>query len=237
MLEIVEILRPSDQGRNKAFLCRGEDEQLYFVKGRNAGKRRQCTEWLVGHLAKSFGIPIPSFQLVNISDALISNTKPEYQDLGVGIAFASEAQNPVQWFERSFVEMVPSNLRLDVLVFDWWVQNDDRLQDNPNLLWDTQRGKLHVIDHDSAFSPDFFPTVFRNYHIFHENWGEVFGNLACQTEYSARMSNALSIWDDACHNAPPDWIDHTGTNSELFNLSTARTTLERCLTTEIWRME
>ena len=28
MLEIVEILRPAEQGRNKAFICRGEDDQL-----------------------------------------------------------------------------------------------------------------------------------------------------------------------------------------------------------------
>ncbi|MFH2140176.1 MAG: HipA family kinase [Pseudomonadota bacterium] len=237
MLEIVEILRPAEQGRNKAVICRGEDDQLYFVKGKNAGRRRQCCEWMVGNLAKEFGIPVPAFHLVNIPENLIAEVKSGFQGLGAGVAFASEAQSHAQWFEPSFVNEVPDNLRLDVLVFDWWVQNDDRLQDNPNLLWDAQSHGLHVIDHDSAFSPDFFPTVFRNYHIFQRDLDRVFSDIACQAEYSSRMSATLSIWDDACHNAPPDWIDHLGTSDDLFSPSAALKVLERCLTTEIWRME
>lgn len=139
--------------------------------------------------------------------------------------------------EPSFVNEVSDKLRLDVLVFDWWVQNDDRLQVNPNLLWDAKSHSLHVIDHDSAFSPDFFPTVFRNYHIFEKDLPRILGDIVCQAEYSTRMMNALSIWDDACDNAPPNWIDHSGVNSELFCPSAAFKVLERCLTPEIWRME
>lgn len=237
MLEIVEILRPSVQGRNKAFMCRGEDDQLYFVKGQNAGRRRQCCEWVVGNLAKAFDIPVPDFRLVTIPAALLNDVRSEFQEIGVGTAFASEAQSHAQWFERSFVEMVSPKVRQDVLVFDWWVHNDDRLEDNPNLLWDAQSEKLHVIDHDSAFSPDFFPTVFRNYHIFHKEWGRIFNDLACRAEYATRMANALSTWEHACDNAPPDWIDRTGTSADRFSPPTARTILERCLTTEIWRVE
>ena len=237
MLEIVEILRPAEQGRNKAFICRGEDDQLYFVKGKNAGRRRQCCEWVVGNLARKFEIPIPEFHLVTIPENLIAEAKPEFQIIGAGIAFASEAQNHAQWFEPSFINEVPESLRLDVLIFDWWVKNDDRLQDNPNLLWDAKSHSLHVIDHDSAFGPDFFPTVFCNYHIFQKDLQRVFGDIVCQAEYSTRMATALSIWDVACHNAPPDWIDNLGTSNELFSPSAAYKVLERCLTPEIWRME
>ena len=236
MLEIVEIIGPAVQGRNKAFLCRGEDELLYYVKGKNAGRHRQCCEWTVGNLAKQFGILIPNFRLVTIPQELIADAKVEFQEIGSGIAFASEAQTNVQWFEPSFINTVPKDVRLDVLVFDWWVQNDDRLQDNPNLLWNSQSQSLHVIDHDSAFSPDFFPTNFKNYHIFSDDWNSVFGDMVCQAEYASRMVDALSIWDNACHNSPPNWIDPLGRRDELFNPLAARKILDRCLTTEIWRM-
>ena len=237
MLEIVEIIRQSEQGRNKAFLCRGEDDKLYFVKGKNAGGRRQCCEWVVGNLAQKFGIPVPPLSLVTIPENLILEAKPEFQIMGAGIAFASESQNNSQWFEPSYVNEVQQKLRLDILVFDWWVKNDDRNQDNPNLLWDARSHNLHVIDHDSAFSPDFFPTVFKNYHIFQEDFHFVIDDMVCRAEYASRMVAALSIWDDVCDNAPPDWIDSLSTNREKFNPSAARAILDRCLTTEIWRME
>jgi hypothetical protein len=235
ILEIVEILRPAEQGRNKAFLCRGEDEQLYYVKGQNAGRNRQCCEWVAGNLAKAFGLPIPEFRLVTIPKSLLRDAPSEFQQIGVGIAFASEEQRVSHWFERSYVRKVPKQLRLDVLVFDWWVKNDDRLQDNPNLLWDQQSQRLHVIDHDSAFSRDFFPTGFRNYHIFHEDWESVFGDLVCQAEYASRMSAALSIWKFTCDNIPKEWVPPLGMEDGTFDPMEAYKILTRCLTTEIWR--
>lgn len=38
-VEIVEILRRSEQGMTKPFICRGDDGEIYFVKGQNAGHR------------------------------------------------------------------------------------------------------------------------------------------------------------------------------------------------------
>ena len=237
MLEIVEILRPAEQGRNKAFICRGEDDLLYFVKGKTAGRRRQCCEWVVGNLAKEFGLPIPAFHLVRVPEALLAEARPEFQSLGSGVAFASEAQSHAQWFEPSFVDEVPQETRLDVVVFDWWVHNDDRIHGNPNLLWDVKSRSLHVIDHDSAFSPDFFPTLFCNYHIFQKDFELVLGDIARQAEYSTRMASALSIWAEACDNVPPNWIDTSGSNDDLFNPSAALTVLQKCSTTNIWGME
>lgn len=42
--------------------------------------------------------------------------------------------------------MVEAATATDVLVFDWWVRNEDRhlteMSGNPNLLWDMQAGQL-----------------------------------------------------------------------------------------------
>jgi|SRR5450830_316679 len=237
MLEIVEIIRPAEQGRNKAFICRGEDETLYFVKGKNAGRRRQSCEWVAGKLADRFGLPIPASQLVLIPSDLLIDASEEFKEIGDGVAFASHSISHAQWFEKSFVPNVPISEQSDILIFDWWVQNDDRLVDNPNLLWDSAEGKVHIIDHDSAFSPDFFPTVFRNYHIFNECFNNVFNDLVSQAEYSSRLIEALSIFDDACSELPADWLDHNSNNPNLFDPTATRMVLERCLTQEIWNLE
>lgn len=38
-IEITEIIRPAEQGRSGPYICRGEDNRLYYVKGRNTGRR------------------------------------------------------------------------------------------------------------------------------------------------------------------------------------------------------
>ncbi len=43
-IEIVEVLRRSNQGLTRLFICRGDDGNTYFVKGRDAGRRNQVCE-------------------------------------------------------------------------------------------------------------------------------------------------------------------------------------------------
>ena len=50
IVQIVEIIGRATQGVTKPFICRGEDEEIYFVKGRGAGKRSLICEWVVGNL-------------------------------------------------------------------------------------------------------------------------------------------------------------------------------------------
>lgn len=170
-LQIVEILHRSEQGVTRPFLCRCEDDRLYYVKGRGAGPRSLLCEWLGGHLARAFGLPLPEFAIVQASQDLI-DLFPEGSDLGVGPAFASLQIRDPQWFTVAHVSDVPVALQRDVLVFDWWVRNSDRtltvLGGNPNLLWDTADNKLVVIDHNAAFDRDFDAAQFVQTHVFSE---------------------------------------------------------------------
>lgn len=204
-LEIIEILRPASQGRTIPFLCRGEDEELYYVKGRTAGARGQYCEWLVAHLAEAFGLPIPPFRLVNVPEDLIAESSKEHQSLGAGIAFASLARTQTQWFENSFVAEVPRDLRCAVLAFDWWIQNSDRLQDNPNLLWSPASKELVVIDHAFAFADDFWPTVFLEYHIFKDDWQTISSDMALQADLQLKMIAGVAKWREAAKDAPKEW--------------------------------
>jgi len=99
-LGIVEILGRSEQGRTRPFLCRGEDDRLYFVKGRDAGCRSLLCEWLAGHLARAFGLPIPDFSVVQAPPGLLA-LYPEGRDLGPLPAFASRRVEHTQEFGAS----------------------------------------------------------------------------------------------------------------------------------------
>lgn len=237
-LEIIEVLRPSDQGRTTPFLCRGEDEKLYYVKGRKSGPRSQGAEWMIAHLAQKFGLPVPPFTLAHVSDSLLAESSERYQVLGSGTAFASEAQVGAQWFENAFVGAVSTELRRDVMVFDWWIQNMDRTQDNPNLLWDVGAKKLVVIDHDLAFDDEaFWPTFFRQYHVFNLEWDSVVLNPAVRDMYQERMHDAIAVWESARRSAPTFWLGDVGCGNNAFDHGTALDRLSRYKSDALWSTE
>lgn len=237
ILKITEILSPASQGKTIPFLCRAEDERLYYVKGKGTGRRGQFCEWVVAHLARSFGLPVPDFRLVMVSPELLAESPKEHQILGSGYAFASLARSQVQWLEPSFVMDVPCGLRCAVLAFDWWIKNFDRHYDNPNLLWSAETKELVVIDHAFAFAEDFWPTIFLEHHIFKDDWTTIMSDTALRREYVERMKSALLGWKDSCAAVPTDWTvkAHGDNDVEIFDCASAIAILERCASEELWK--
>lgn len=204
-VEIIEILGPAEQGRCEPYLCRGEDGLQYYVKGRQSSRRSLWCEWLCAHLAQAFGLPVPPFRLVNVSSELLAEAPEAWRCLGNGPAFGSERRENRQWLETALADGVPAELRRDILAFDWWVRNLDRMDGNPNLLWSPTGEGLSVIDFNLAFDPIFSLTEFRAVHLFRGEITAVFGDLAESANYLARFETALEVWDEACDNAPPEW--------------------------------
>ena len=240
-LTVVEVLRRSEQGRTRPFLCRCDDDQLYFVKGRGAGQRSLLCEWLAGHLARAFGLPVPEFVVAQAPKGLV-DLHPEGQDLGPGPAFASRLANFAKDLTVAQRVGVPTKLQRDVLVFDWWVRNGDRtlttLSGNPNLLWVAGSGGLVVIDHNLAFDQDFDAAQFAETHVFSGQIPSVFQDLVEPQAYAARLLQALAVWDDACNNAPEAWwfVDEEQTVPTDFDSAAILAMLNRCTTQEFWRL-
>lgn len=236
-LQIVEILGPSDQGKSRPYKCRGEDGAIYFVKGRQTNRASLWHEWICGHLALRFGLHLPPFEIVEIGDDLLRETPTEWQDLGVGPAFGSRLHPSALWMEVGWVSKVPVNVQRDVLVFDWWVRNGDRLTGNTNLLFDAAAKELVVIDHNLAFDRDFKPADFLSQHVFAAQWSAICSDLVVQVDYAQRLSRALEALPLACHNVPSEW--HWA-NPEMdvpanIGLEDIKNTLIRCATPELWR--
>lgn len=240
-LAIVEILERSDQGVTRPFLCRCDDENLYYVKGRGAGRSSLLCEWLAGHLAKAFGLPVPPFAIVDAPRSLVE-LFPEGRELGAGLAFGSRAVAHTQELSMSHLGDVPVQLRRDVLVFDWWVHNSDRtltsLSGNPNLLWDAAEKQLVVIDHNVAFDNEFSVQSFSDMHVFHLEIVKVFQDLVERLTYAERLKAALAAWPVACQNVPDEWwfADEERTVPANFDPDVVLASLNRCTHEGFWRL-
>lgn len=245
MIQIVEILGRSEQGRTRPFLCAGDDGRRYYVKGRRAGRRSQLCEWTAAHLARTVGLPIADFEVVQVPRGLVELDMPhlDLQDLGSGPAFGSAQVLDAAEFAAGDRRRVPAETRRAILVFDWWIRNDDRtLTDrggNPNLLWDVARKEVAVIDHNLAFNSAFDAPTFMETHAFGQERRAVWSDLVERVERVRHLSAALPMFRQACDNAPDEWwfADDDGGVPVNFDRTAVQALLERCESPDFWNIE
>ena len=77
MKEIVQIIRKSEQGMSSPFFCGADDDQYYWCKGVLSGMTSLRAEWICANLAKSFGLPIPHFEIMHVQYKLAKESKIE----------------------------------------------------------------------------------------------------------------------------------------------------------------
>ena len=207
---IEEVTGRAQQGMTRPFICRGEDGLIYFVKGIGASRRSQVAEWVCAKLATAFGLPIADYAFAETPQALIDAKVPaDIRELGAGMSFASSQLPHAQEFNMSLAERVGDDLALDILVFDWWVRNEDRkltaLGGNPNLLWDVRFDELKVIDHNLAFDRAFNPDDFLAGHVFRDHWNRVYSDLDLRQRYLTRIDHCLQCLEGVRDSIPQAW--------------------------------
>ena len=239
-VEIVEVLRRSEHGMTLPFICRGDDGEIYFVKGSGAGRQSQINEWISGNLALAMGIPVAPFRLVDVPDELTDVLSAEDAlALGRRPAFGSVEQRITE-LAFSQIHDVPSEMRGSLLVFDWWISNVDRQLTknggNANLFWDAETQRLVVIDHNQAFDPDFDADQFFRYHAFKDGVPDVFDDLIERQHYTERLEQALREWDGIIQAIPEEWfyIDSEMTMKLDFDPDSFLTHLQRFRSDNFW---
>jgi hypothetical protein len=242
MIQIVEIIRRSTQGITRPFVCRGDDDEIYFVKGVGAGRRSQICEWIAGRLGCELGLPIPPFEIVDIPEELVRSGGMEgLSELGAGPAFGSQRHTLME-LPYSAVAEIPPETQWDVLAFDWWVRNGDRTLSaqggNPNLFWDPETRELLVLDHNQAFDPDFSAADFRDHHAFAAQIPALFGDLVRRQEYAERLEATLKRWEEICDEMPAAWrfADAEETIPADFDSAAAWSQLTLCSKDEFWKL-
>lgn len=139
---ITEIIDRAEQGMTRPFLCR-DNVFLYYVKGKYAGQRSLCCEWLAGNLAQSivsgYPVAVPHFSIASVPKALVEGSaRADAGDLGAGLVFASSRVEDAQEINWTTAQHWSAETMAAVLLLDLWLQNEDRSLSaaggNPNLL-------------------------------------------------------------------------------------------------------
>lgn len=235
-VEIVEIHGRSKTGYSaQPFLCTGEDGRTYFVKLGNATYRGLMCEWVAGRLAQKMGLPIAEFSLVSVSPSLHRALPLELREIGHGVGFGSVAApagacDCTMGMVRKLRENGRHNsLFKDLLAFDLWIRNEDRkLGDkggNPNAL--TLLGldgevDWCLIDHDSAFDPNFDEGRYFCDHLAAETLTALWNVTAWRDKAESAKNCLDQIWDEL----PEEWlVDSYGDPRLGLNLSEVETIL------------
>ncbi|WP_376848303.1 HipA family kinase [Caenimonas terrae] len=234
----------SEQGRTRPFLCRGDDDRTYWVKGKTAGRMGLAAEVLGFCLARELGLPVPEGIIAEVPIELIEAglvLNPELADLGSGPAFGSLVVQATE-FVFARVHDVSPELAEALAVFDWWIRNEDRtlteLGGNPNLLWEVPPHEgLVVIDHNLAFG-EIDRVAFMQTHVFAEKLAEVSADFERRQYWAGKLTAALNCWDEACSYVPMEWgfIDQEQTIPSNLNLEDIRAKLQDCLNEEFWQI-
>ena len=239
-VEIVEVIRRSEHGMTEPFICRGDDDNIYFVKGIGAGRDSQIKEWVSGNLAIHFGIPVAPFKIVSVPEEILEALPTDHAvALGAGPAFGS-LEKRVTEITFSQVAEVPFEIRKRLLCFDWWIANGDRYLSehggNPNLFWEPDKRELVVIDHNQTFDPEVTADTFFRYHIFQGASSAIADDLVERQIYTDKMKLALSHWDSIVAGLPDEWfyIDPEMTIELALSTEALKTHLLRCLTDDFW---
>lgn len=212
MLEIEEIIKPAAQGRTTPFLCNASDGETYYVKGYAATIAGLMKEWLGAHLAKAFGLPIPQFEIAFLDPKLVDYYGGKaVTELKGRFVFASKQVQSVTELKFETVKKIDTQLKLKVLLFDLWLENEDRTLSekggNPNLLWKTDDSGLYVIDHNMIFDGAFNKTEFWNTHVFRSMLDHKQYDLFEKDAFETQMKNSLASWQSAWDNMPTEWIE------------------------------
>jgi hypothetical protein len=206
---ITEIISRSTQGITRPFLCRADDGRQFFVKGNGAGRRALICEWLAGKLGQKIGLPIPTFVQAAVPSELVQfSARDDIQDLGAGTGFGSQLVENVDELAYLFIEQIDAKLRAKILLFDWWICNNDRTLTeeggNVNLLWSHRDSRLHVIDQNLAFDPEGMDGFWDN-HVFRDSlrdWTPGF-----RDEMQTTMRTALTDLERWWNEMPESWTD------------------------------
>lgn len=238
---IEEVIGRAAQGVTEPFICRGDDAAIYFVKGVGAGRRSQVCEWVAAQMATYFGLPIAPYALAYVPEELIvAQSFPRIRDLGAGIAFASRQLPHAQELNLALRERVPPEMAADILVFDWWLRNEDRhlteMGGNPNLLWDMEANSLAVIDHNQAFDRFFNVQHFLDTHVFSDHWNQIYSDVAERLRYQVKMKAVLARLAEARDSIPEHWwwVDE-GVPADISWVEISAC-LERCHHGDFWNI-
>ena len=214
MKQVVEIIERCAEGTcvSRPFRVRADDGNLYWIKGCGTGWNRNelCYELLAARMATALGLPMAGHEVLDVPQALLEFCAvPGIRDLSEGPAFGSLHVDDAVSLPPVEVSSVPEESRQGILLFDWWVQNEDRILGetggNVNLLWNPADKQVTVIDHNNAFDRTFDEAVFFQNHVFREERERI--PSAFLLEQKQAFENMANRFAELIRDFPDEWVE------------------------------
>jgi hypothetical protein len=222
MKEVIQILERCAIGTcvSRPFKVLADDGNLYWLKGCGNGWNRNelCFELLAAKMGVALELPMADFAILNVPHSLLEySAVPGIDDLKAGPAFGSKHVHNTVSLPPVAIQHVPTVLRQKILLFDWWIQNEDRilgeLGGNVNLLWNAQGRQVTVIDHNNAFDPTFDEENFFQDHVFRAE------REAIQAPFLAEQQQAFALllarMSDFTADFPSEWMERHGSPGDF----------------------
>ncbi|MCC5827568.1 HipA family kinase [Alkalimonas sp.] len=237
MLEVIEIQTKAIQGRTEPYLCRLSDNQLYYIKGPQAGTRGLINEAICAWLGQKLKLTIPDYCCAYLPPDILKYDPQARRVLGDGdtVVFGSRLISGLLEVTHSNVLKLPVKFARDLFLFDYWIKNEDRTMTehsgNPNLFYRAGSDNYVVLDHNLAFDEDYHFSRNAHLHPGYKVWFNSQQDVLWQDHYSAKLTIALQGFEQYASSLPATWLDE-----EPDYLQQIRRTLSQYNDDEFWEV-
>lgn len=232
MRHIESILKVSEQGVSRPFLCKDEDGRVRWCKGSHTGFRSLVSEWLCGCLAREIGLPIPPFEIFrldlidfcawsSVQNSVVPNLVTDSNQYVFGSLNVEGCKDVLE--PGADLGHVDPKTLAKIYWFDVFIQNTDRGDFNSNLL---VNGSVYIIDHNNSFDPGFDKVVFANEHILRGYRDAISTAEIHVIKEKIRELSQGAFLENAWNAMPDSWIEVCETVLPLDAIRNA--ILERC---------
>ena len=183
----------------------------YWCKGALSGMTSLRAEWICANLAKSFGLPIPHFEIMHVLYELAKESKIETAVQFVSpmncYVFASKhIDNAVDLMEENAHSLkLENSLGSRILLFDALIHNADRSTVNSNILYN--KNEIWIIDHNNAFCKNWNESAFLRDHILTDDYTKARDCDYAEFLSALKAPELAEIITKHWSEMPPEWID------------------------------
>lgn len=213
MQRIESILKVSEQGVSRPFLCRDETGGVRWCKGSHTGFRSLVSEWICARLAREINLPVPNFGIFRLDcrdfclwrkmqNADVPDLVTEVNPFVFGSLNVENCKDVLD--SRADLGHIDPKILARIYWFDKLIHNTDRTDYNSNLL---ANGGVYIIDHNNAFDPTFNEDEFSGEHILRD-----YRKVISVREVAALKERVCglvqgSFLDSAWNEMPDVWAD------------------------------
>ncbi|RHW37366.1 hypothetical protein D1B31_16530 [Neobacillus notoginsengisoli] len=213
-----KYLGPMGSGFTNPQLFECSDGKMYVVKlmSNQQGLRTLPNELIAYRLGRLMKLPVVKGKIVKITAEFL-DAHPELKGVAEpGPHFGSlYIAKSIHARKRAIQRCSNLHELPKFIVFDYWINNDDRYNNSRNFIIDKNRWKIHLIDHGSCFCGaewriDKLNKHFRN---VYPHWGEVSLRFLPYMDGPSPFKKALNllesitekqIWD-CTKGLPKEW--------------------------------